>query len=83
MYLERKCKQQVSISKLKYQYKFTYLSNQGKLVNSNLASSSLLSSVVYAREFRGYSIFNARSIKCGMNEGKTFNAIFLTGHKII
>ena len=41
VYIERKCKQQVSRRKLKYQYKFTYPSNQGKLNVLNLDTSTL------------------------------------------
>ena len=44
--IEIKCKQQISGRKLKYEYKFTYTPNQGKLNNLNLVTSIFFRSVV-------------------------------------
>ena len=46
IYLEGKCKQQMSRRELKYQYKCTYVSNQEKLKFVNLVTSILFSSVI-------------------------------------
>ena len=62
VYLERKCKKQISRSKLKYQYIFTNDSSQGKLNFLNLVTSLLFSSVVcFKQKLKRTSTFKTQS----------------------